>query len=351
MTVRYRALALWLALWLCPLWGSAETFLVTSDLHLSKQGEAPALEALKTAPGEALILLGDSTDNAHPGEHARMLDFLQTLERPAWVIPGNHDLAGSFDAEDFAGLYADFGRDAAFSRDESSAGCAVMTPGGTCLLLLDTNALDGYGNAYPSGGVGEATVAWVRRALSALPEDTPVVACGHHPLLPDRLSPSLAGALLEGGVKLYLCGHDHGFAAVKQGGLQQITVGQPQAYPGWAGLLEIDGSGYHWQVHTLYRQDDPVFLEMSARARLLGLNMARGVLKGTACEGDEAAVGWFAEAFERVLTSRLDEESCAALLADPEAEKWRGIETATVVKGWIFSLLEHCPQDVRDIRG
>ena len=327
---------------------AAETFLITSDLHLTGEGEPPALEVLKAAEGDVLILLGDNTNNSRDAEHAAALGFLRSLGRPAFVIPGNHDLTER-QTSDFTRMYADYGWEAAFSRDDGSASCAVMTPDGVCLLLLDTNAFDAPGHVKPLGGVSDATVAWVADTLNALPEGVPVIACGHHPLLPDRLSGALADALRQGGVKLYLCGHDHGFAAVNVNGLQQITVGQPHAYPGWAGLLDVSPEGCHWRTVPLYREDDPVWLAMAQSARELAENMARGVLEGTVWENDAEAVRWFCEAFDGVSTSALDAGACERLLSEPGAQKWREIETKTVVKQWIFSLLESHPQDVREI--
>ena len=327
---------------------SAETFLVSSDFHLTGGGETPALRALRTAEGDALILLGDNTNNSREGEHAQMLEFLETLGRPAYVIPGNHDMT-QLSAPDFIRMYGDYGWNAAFSRDEGTASCAVMTPGGTCLMLIDTNRCEGGRLVSVNGDVSEATVAWVSKTLSALPEGTLVIACGHHPLLPDRLSPPLADALRAGGVKLYLCGHDHGFAAVEADGLQQITVGQPHAYPGWAGRLEITDKGVHWQTIPLYPEDDPDWQAMAAGAKALARDMAIGVLEGTRWAGDAEAIGWFCEAFEAMMTSQLTEATCERLLAAPAADKWREVETKTVVKQWIFDLLASHPQDVRDI--
>ena len=75
---------------------SAETFLVTSDLHLTKDIEkhGAVLAALRHAAEDvdAVLFLGDSTNNAHEEEHANMIDFLDSLPKPAYVIPGNHDI-------------------------------------------------------------------------------------------------------------------------------------------------------------------------------------------------------------------------------------------------------------------
>lgn len=348
---RIKLLCLLLVLILLSLPACAETFLVTSDLHLTGDAQAreAALQALREATehADAILLLGDSTNNGRPAEHAQLLGFLQSLPVPAYVIPGNHDFSG--ERWEFAESYAEYGLNAAFSRDEASLSCAVLTEGGACLLLLDTNAFDG--TAKPLGGISEDTCAWVSEALASLPEGTPVVACGHHPILPAERwqgtpgAEALARAL--DGAGLYLCGHDHGFAAVRTDGLQQITVGQPQAYPGWVGRLEVTEEGFHWQVLPLY--GEAVLQEMEAGARSLAEGMARGTLKGTVHEGDEEAVQWFQTVFMASMHSELTEAACRTLLGDPGADKWREIETKTVVKRWILGLLENYPQDVRDI--
>ena len=350
---RRMAVLICLLLALCA-GGCAETFLISSDLHLTADGEAHemALAALRAAAQsvDALILLGDNTNNARDPEHDRVKAFLASLGRPAYVIPGNHDV--TLDISDFIGLYADCGWSQAFSRDEASASCAVMTGGGTCLLLLDTNDMQGC--VAPLGGISEGTCTWVKDTLSRLAEGTPVVACGHHPILPAERwerTPGAAGLVdALSGVRLYLCGHDHGFAAVKVDGLQQITVGQPHAYPGWAGLLEVTEDALRWQVLPLY--SDQVRREMRADAIALAEGMARGTLRDTPYADDEDAIQWFVDAFEAVMTSQLREDTCAAMLSAPAARKWRRVKTRTVVKRWIMGILEDCPQDVRrvDIR-
>ena len=339
--------------------GYGERFLASSDLHLTQDRalHASALGALGTAAGDfdGLILLGDTANNAHDAEHAYALEFLDGLGTAAYVIPGNHDLTARLRPGDFARLYGAYGWDGAFARDAETASCAVMTAGGTCLLLLDTNAYNGPDNVAALGGVSDGTLEWVAETLASIKEGTPVIACGHHPILPgsrESMTPGatrLAEALRSGGVRLYLCGHDHGFAAVEADGLQQITVGQPQAYPGWGGALEVTEAGIRWRVLPLYAGDDPAWREMAENAARLGERMGRSTLEGTVWEGDEEAVQWFATAFNLIFTSGLTEDICQKLLADPAAQKWREIETRTVVKRWIFGVLENCPQDVREI--
>lgn len=344
----------------CP--GRAETLLLTSDLHMTADAAAlePALSALESAlrTHDALLVLGDVTNNAHAAEHLGMRDALHGLGqtgRAVYTLPGNHDLAEDFGPAAFAEYYADFGWTAAYRRDHASASYAAITGGGTCLVMLDTNAMRPGGDTIPEGGVSEATLRWLGDLLAALAPGTPVVVCGHHPILPAEQRQRMANAdklaalLRRHGVRLYLCGHDHCFAAVQEDGLQQITVGQPQAYPGCAGLLTIGADAFHWQMRPLYADDDPSCQAMSAEARRFRENLAREVLSGTAHEGDAEAISWFSDCFDLFTQGALTDALCKSLLSRPGAQKWREIETRTVVKRWLFGVLEGHPQSVRDI--
>lgn len=162
-------------------------------------------------------------------------------------------------------------------------------------------------------------------------------------------APALADLLRTHGVTVYVCGHDHGFYTLEEMGLRQITVGQPQAYPGWAGVIEKTDSGFFWRTEALYAPDAPAYRALKSAAEALGVRMAEGTLEGTPYAGDEGAIAWFSSALMQYAGGELTPESCAALLRDENSKKWRGIETCTVVKSWIFSLLEHCPENVRQI--
>lgn len=342
--------------------GRAETLLLTADLHMTANAAAlePALNALGSAlpAHDALLVLGDVTNNAHAAEHQGVRDALHGLGQTGhavYTLPGNHDLANDFSAGTFAEYYRDYGWASAYRRDHASASYAVMTGGGTCLVMLDTNAMRSGGDTIPEGGVSEETLRWLGDLLSALAPGTPVVVCGHHPILPADQRARMANAdklaalLRRHGVRLYLCGHDHCFAAVQEDGLQQITVGQPQSYPGCAGLLTIDADAFRWRMLLLYDPDDPHWLAMSDEARQFRENLGREVLTGTVHEGDAEAVGWFSRCFDLFTQGALTDALCESLLAEPGAQKWREIETNTVVKRWLFALLEGHPQSVREI--
>lgn len=339
--------------------GQAETFLVISDAHMTAEAPEEMTEAVvRAARGrDAVIMLGDNTNNSHAGEHALVLGWARSIEQrtgaKVYIIPGNHDYGIRMGLGEFALEYGAFGRDRAFSRDPASAGCAVMTEKGTCLLLLDTNRLEGDGHSPADGGISAETLEWVREVLDSLPDGTCVLACGHHPILPEGRNRRTPGAgelsrlLAEYGAGLYLCGHDHGFALSRQEALLQITVGQPQAFPGWVGIAEREKDGFSWHTEQIYDPTSPYLGGLRDNALELGRAMARGALSPTPYADDEAAVEWFAAAFMRFAACEMTPESCRELLADENCAKWRTADTRTVVKDWILGLLENCPEDVR----
>lgn len=343
--------------------GGEESILVVSDAHLTEDARrhAEMMEAvIRAAYGRsAVLLLGDNTNNSHAGEHALALQWARTIERrtgaEVFVIPGNHDYGAHTGPEEFRALYGAYGWDRAFSRDTATASYAAMTENGTCLLLLDTNRIAESRMVQPDGGITADMLRWVREVLDALPDGTPVIACGHHPILPPDRNGRTPGAdalsrtLRACGVGLYLCGHDHGFAATERDALRQITVGQPQAYPGWAGIVEKKDDGFLWHTEQIYDPESAFFKALLTDTRALARSMGQGTLSTTPYAGDEGAIEWFAEAFMAFVSGEMTPETCAAMLADDNCRKWREVETRTVVKRWILGLLENCPEDVRQI--
>ena len=151
---------------LSPGTGRAETLIASSDFHLNAGADAHAFDALArvASDGDVLLVLGDNTNNGREAEHSaaleRLADHARRTGAEVYAIPGNHDLSGRFTRRDSAERYRDYGMAAAFSRDSASASCAVMTRAGTCLLLLDTNAVGSHGVFKAAGGLSEATIEW-----------------------------------------------------------------------------------------------------------------------------------------------------------------------------------------------
>ncbi len=356
-------LALLLAGILTALPGAAESFLVISDTHITENGRDQAAvwdAVIKAAKGkDAVLLLGDNTNNSHPEEHDLVLAWVRRIREDTgaavYLIPGNHDYTRPFGPRGFLNLYGAYGPQSAFSRDGATAGHAVMTEKGTCLIMLDTNLHDPSGSLPADGGIGGRTLTWIREVLSSLPDGTPVLVCGHHPILPrarDARTPgaaALSNLLREYGAGLYLCGHDHGFGTVEAEGLRQITVGQPHMYPGCAGILERDGGAFTWRTQRLFSEGSVTFLGMRKDALSLGRQMALGALASTPYAHDEGAIEWYVSAYMLFAGGEMTKDESQRLLNDENCEKWRSSETRTVVKSWIMGLLENVPDDVRQV--
>ena len=158
--------------------GEPETFLVVSDAHLTKevQDHDAMQKAIIQAAGkkDAVLLLGDNTNNAHAEEHSLVLQWALEIKRltgaEVFIIPGNHDYTAHFSPDEFCVQYRAYGWGQAFSRDTATASYAIMTKKGTCLLMLNTNHVDYKHAALPYGGIWETTLNWIQDLLTALPD-------------------------------------------------------------------------------------------------------------------------------------------------------------------------------------
>ena len=339
----------------------AERWFILSDLHLTAGGDEALAEAVVEASGgyDALLVLGDLANSGRPAEHDAVAAMLGEIARragiPVYVVPGNHDLSGGISPEEFALRYDAFGYDAAFSRDPSGAGYALMA-GQTCLLALDVNGYDAPARAALHGAVREETLRWMRAVLDSLPDGTRVLCCGHYPILPAEGgasdstlgAPALCALLLQRHIPLYLCGHRHSNYTLHDGSLRQISVGVPFSWPAWCGTLVPEGEGWHYRVVSLYREDSPAATRMKDEAIAMTGRMAVGSLAGTAYEGNAQAVSWFVRAFMANLSCTLNDIQ-PELLADDGRGMWEAAEVRSLAKPWILQLVAAGQEDVRDI--
>ncbi len=136
---------------------------------------------------------------------------------------------------------------------------------------------------------------------------------------------------------------------MEQEGLRQITVGQPQAYPGWVGIMEQDQGTFSWHTQGIYDDRSPAFIRLRDNAYSLGRRMAEGTLEPTPYSGDQDAVEWYTSVYMLLAGGDMTPEKSARFLADENCRKWRQVETRTVVKNWILGLLENPPEDVKHL--
>ncbi len=337
-----------------------EKILFVGDLHLSGDRDPGILEAVKEAAAgcDRVVFLGDNTNNGHKEEHTAFLSFMGEVRQAGagsvLALPGNHDLCGETTPAVWLARYAAYSTAPAMFRDENSLSAAVVE-NGLCLLLLDTNAYDPVNRMTKHGSISEDVLRWADLVLDSLPAGTEVIAAGHHPLIPYSGTDATEGAekmvrcLTDHGVSVYFCGHRHGNDTVLAGELRQITVGVPWSWPAWAGVLETGENGWQYSVYDLLERDTELARSLREQARVLGLTMAAGSLKGTAYEGDEEAISWFGKAFMASVEGTLQEKR-EQLLEDDGCRKWREAQVYSVTKAWMLGLLESDgTEDVRQI--
>ena len=139
------------------------------------------------------------------------------------------------------------------------------------------------------------------------------------------------------------------FSIVEQDGLQQITVGQLQNYPGWVGIIEKKADGFLWHTEQIYNPQSSIYRTLREKAYSTARIMAQGALATTSYADDEEAINWFTSVYMLLIDSEMTPEKSAVLLTDENCQKWRNAQTRTVVKEWILNLLENCPKDVRQL--
>lgn len=137
------------------------------------------------------LWLGDLTRGAAPDEMALARMALSRLQKPYYVLRGNHDQHGDAYGKEFGSLRQRFDH------------------GGWVFLLIDSNP----GDNTP---ISEVDRTWVVEQLKSIEPDVPIILCTHHPLMPHTKAYRIAGAddflaLFKGhNLKACLSGHYHG---------------------------------------------------------------------------------------------------------------------------------------------
>lgn len=237
-------------------------------------------EAITQKPS-ALVLTGDITLNGEKENHQRLAGKLRrVLEEgiAVLVVPGNHDIknhnAATYfgegkeaaeyleSAQDFYGIYHEFGYDQAFSRDESSLSYSYALDDTHWMLMLDTCQYEDYNHV--SGRLKPETMEWLEGVLAQAQEQgVTVLPAGHHNLLSEsRLYTTectmenhtdVISLFEEYGLPLYVSGHLHAQRIKKHKpepgtpedayGIQEIVLPPYSIPPCQYGRLEWQAGG------------------------------------------------------------------------------------------------------------
>jgi 3',5'-cyclic AMP phosphodiesterase CpdA len=244
-----------------------------SDLHVGSR-EEPRIEPgladlIERIDPELVVASGDLTHRGRPKQHLRAAEFLQSLGRPVFAVPGNHDIPYTPIAR-FTRTYEQF---------ERHWGTTEPTYTSEQLHVVGLNSVRPW--LHQAGRIHRPHVAdAARRLAEAAPGALKVVVLHHHLLgapwrsrkRPVRDRSGVLAGLVDAGAELILAGHIHQAAIserhefeVVSGELRGATVaiapglGQPRPdRRGEArGLLVIESEEDALSVQTyIWRGDD-----------------------------------------------------------------------------------------------
>ncbi|WP_265500825.1 metallophosphoesterase family protein [Paracoccus beibuensis] len=230
-----------------------------SDLHFGfhRRGlVAPLLARIGDARPDLVVVTGDMTHRALPGQMAEARAFLDRIEAPLLLVPGNHDIP-TFNPVarlfwPFAGYRKRFGR--------------RLAPAGQAgdVRVLGINSADPYRWQRGKFRKGE-----IRRLVKGLDRDGFNIIALHHPLeqlpqmdkQPARRADEAMARLQAAGVRIALSGHLHRYnvdALIETGkwpGVLQLQAGTALCARITDGqneyaVLEIDGDDLRLERHV-----------------------------------------------------------------------------------------------------
>ncbi|MBE7380601.1 MAG: metallophosphoesterase [Leptolyngbya sp. SIO1E4] len=203
------------------------------------------LQALEAQTLDFLLLPGDLTQHGELENHQWLVNRLQALPFPVYVVPGNHDIIlrdgcdRTLSLQDFPTCYGAFGYDhkAPYYQQE-------LLPG-IHLIGLNSIAFDPEGTQQSRGSVDETQLTWLSEQLEALRGAWVMVMIHHNVLehLPGQAQhpmgqryilqnrEALIQRLQAGGVNLLFTGHLHIQDIAQEGALWEITTGSLVSYP------------------------------------------------------------------------------------------------------------------------
>ena len=186
-----------------------------TDLHFGADDPAVvrALTAeLNANPPDLLAVSGDLTQGARRREFKAARAFIDSVQAPALVVPGNHDITPYDLPERFLAPYRRW-------HEEIGPDTEPIWQDGTVAVLgLNTARRGQWHLDWSRGRVTGRRLAKLLAKLDALPPDLQRIVVAHHPLMPPESAPlttvvggakQALAALARHGVRLVLAGHLH----------------------------------------------------------------------------------------------------------------------------------------------
>jgi predicted MPP superfamily phosphohydrolase len=224
-------------------------------VEVSIPGIEQIFDHLATLDLDFLLLPGDLTQHGEWVNHQWLIERLQRLPFPAYVVPGNHDVIAreasdrAIGLHDFPRLYQDFG----YEDGKTLYYQQEILPG-VRLIGLNSNAFEDDGQQIGVGYVDDEQLAWLEDTLPQLRDDLVLVMLHHNVLehLPGQAqSPlgqrymvhnhqSIIDRLQAAGVRLMFTGHLHVQDIARQGDLCEVLTGSIVSYPHPYRVLEVE---------------------------------------------------------------------------------------------------------------
>ena len=182
-----------------------------SDLHFGRI-DPPVLEGLAAdlagRKPDLLVVSGDLTQRARPGQYKAAVEFLRRLPHPQLVVPGNHDVPMFNVAARVLAPIRNFRK--YVTRDLAPV---HRTDG---MIVVGLNSARAF--THKSGWLSRRQLDHARRTFAEAGDGVFKVLVTHHPFIPPPREPkadvirhgeSYLPALGEAGVDLLLAGHLH----------------------------------------------------------------------------------------------------------------------------------------------
>ncbi len=156
---------------------------------------------------DLVVVSGDLTQRARPVEFAEARAFLDSIEAPQIVIPGNHDIA----------LYNLYGRFIERLQRYKTHISSDLEPFYSDSEVIVVSVNTARSLTFKGGRINAEQVSRLRHRLGTAARGAMKILVAHHPLdLPEAFSQALVGrarmamkALTDSGIDVILSGHLH----------------------------------------------------------------------------------------------------------------------------------------------
>jgi 3',5'-cyclic AMP phosphodiesterase CpdA len=185
-----------------------------SDVHFGAEDPAAIAwftDAVARERPDAVIMTGDLTMRATPGEFQRGGDWLRSLNVPVTLEVGNHDIPYYWDP--LRRLFAPYSRYAAVEK-------MIERPleiAGISVIPLKTTARAQWRWNWSKGRVSSGSLRRALALMAEVPKGNTILVAAHHPLIEGgttgtartRHGDTALTALAEAGADAVLSGHVH----------------------------------------------------------------------------------------------------------------------------------------------